>query len=496
MLRTVTAADTANIVAQLVTTLASTAANRRFTMRVTAAPVRSRHHVEMVGVFVLGLVLNDLALGLLAYAAPDAGSVAELVVLQVSGGLATALRVVLMAAGRAHDRCPAAPWTPMTPPIPPTRTAARRRRPHRRPHRHRAGHGRGSCTSTWISSWPPSRCAGDPELRGRPVVVGGDGDPTRARQVVASASYEARAFGVHAGMPLRLAARKCPDAVFLRSDHPAYEAASTEVMDALRGLGSPVEVWGWDEAYLGAVTADPTALAARIRNAVLEATALSCSVGIGENKLQAKLATGFGKPAGIGMLTSADWPAVMGRQARRRRSGVSVRGRRARSPTGHPHRGRAGRRRAGPADPGLRSERRRRGCRRSAAAAGTPRSTTDRWVARSRSREITYETDLTDRPRMDAEVTAMAAQLTIEVVADGRTVHRVAVTVRTASFFTRSKIRTLPAPTVDPAVVAAAARSVLDAFPLDRPVRLLGVRVELDPPAGARPPAAARSQGW
>src|SRR6476659_11201815 len=69
-----------------------------------------------------------------------------------------------------------------------------------------------------------------PELVGRPVVVGGDGDPSRPRQVVATASYEARAFGVRSGMPLMRAARLCPDAAFLPSDTPAYDAASAEVM--------------------------------------------------------------------------------------------------------------------------------------------------------------------------------------------------------------------------------------------------------------------------
>src|SRR5262245_62363066 len=68
-----------------------------------------------------------------------------------------------------------------------------------------------------------------PELRGKPVVVGGDGNPARPRQVVATASYEARAFGVHSGMPLRAAQRKCPDAVFLPSDRAAYDAASERV---------------------------------------------------------------------------------------------------------------------------------------------------------------------------------------------------------------------------------------------------------------------------
>ena len=65
-----------------------------------------------------------------------------------------------------------------------------------------------------------------PELRGRPVVVGGDGDPTRPRQVVATASYEARAYGVRSGMPMQRALRRCPNAVFLPSDHVAYDAAS------------------------------------------------------------------------------------------------------------------------------------------------------------------------------------------------------------------------------------------------------------------------------
>ena len=72
-----------------------------------------------------------------------------------------------------------------------------------------------------------------PELRGRPVVVGGAGDPTQ-RAVVATASYEAREFGVHSGMPLRTAAKKCPDAVFLPSDPPAYDKVSERVMATLR----------------------------------------------------------------------------------------------------------------------------------------------------------------------------------------------------------------------------------------------------------------------
>ncbi len=101
-----------------------------------------------------------------------------------------------------------------------------------------------------------------PELAGLPVIVGGSGDPTQ-RSVVATASYEARAFGVQSGMPMRLAARKCPEAVFLPSDREAYEVASDQVMAVLRTFSKlplRVEVLGWDEAFLGAATTPPSNL--------------------------------------------------------------------------------------------------------------------------------------------------------------------------------------------------------------------------------------------
>src|SRR5215472_13766157 len=150
-----------------------------------------------------------------------------------------------------------------------------------------------------------------PELRGLPVVVGGDGDPAK-RGVVSTASYEARVFGVHSGLPLRTAARRCPDCVFLAVDRAAYEAVSDEVMTALRGLGAVTEVMGWDEAFLAGDTADPEAFARQVQERIKAATQLESSVGIGENKLQAKLATGFGKPAGVYRLTHQTWFEVLG----------------------------------------------------------------------------------------------------------------------------------------------------------------------------------------
>ena len=130
-----------------------------------------------------------------------------------------------------------------------------------------------------------------PELEGRPIVVGGDGDPTK-RGVVSTASYEARAFGIRSAMPLRTAYKRNPDAVFLPVDEHAYLEASRRVMQTLRSFGAPVEVAGWDEAFMVVETGDPEDLAREIQRRVLERTRLWSTIGIGDNRLQAKLASG------------------------------------------------------------------------------------------------------------------------------------------------------------------------------------------------------------
>src|ERR687890_2293806 len=153
-----------------------------------------------------------------------------------------------------------------------------------------------------------------PELRGRAVVVGGDGDPTK-RGVVSTASYEARQLGVGSGTPLRTAAKRIPDAVFLPVDKEHYEAVSAEVMAALLTVTHEVEELGWDEAFLGIDDPpgdDPEAVAREVQRRVLESTHLHCSVGIGRNRLQAKIATSYGKPAGVFRITGATWFDVLG----------------------------------------------------------------------------------------------------------------------------------------------------------------------------------------
>ena len=320
-----------------------------------------------------------------------------------------------------------------------------------------------------------------PELVGRPVIVGGSGDPTEPRKVVTCASYEAREFGVHAGMPLRSAARRCPDATFLPSDPAAYDAASDEVMGLLRDLGQPVEVWGWDEAYLGlraGMATDPAEVAEQIRTIVLSETGLSCSIGISDNKQRAKVATGFAKPAGVFALTDANWMSVMADRPVDALWGVGPKTAKKLAALDITTVGQLAR-----ADAELLTS--TFGPRTGlwllllAKGGGDTEVSAQPWAPRSRSHVVTFARDLTDRSEMDQAVTDLARRTLDDVVTEARVVARVAVTVRTATFYTRTKIRKLAEPSTDPDVIVTAALQILDLFELDRPVRLLGVRLEL-----------------
>jgi DNA polymerase IV len=332
-----------------------------------------------------------------------------------------------------------------------------------------------------------------PELAGLPVVVGGRGDPTE-RGVVATASYEAREFGVGSGMPLRIAARKCPHAVFLPADHTAYDAASAEVMGTLRSLewgGVPVvvEVLGWDEAFLAAGVGgsedlgDPRDFAEHVRARVLEATGLHSSVGIGDTKLRAKIATDFGKPRGVWQLTAENWFEVMGdrptdalwgigRKTAKKLAalGIDTVAQLAASdarvlaaelgPTMGPWYHRLGR------------------------GADTSPVDATPWVPRAHGREETYQQDLEDWGRVAEELRTLTRRVVVDIEREGRPAARVGIKVRYRPFITVSRSLTLPAPTNDPEALAEAAVSLLDRIERDRPVRLLGVRLEMTEPEG------------
>ncbi len=320
-----------------------------------------------------------------------------------------------------------------------------------------------------------------PELRGRPVVVGGDGDPTK-RGVVSTASYEARAFGVQSGLPLRTAARRCPDAVFLPVDKDAYEAASADVMAALREFDAVVEVLGWDEAFLGVQTDDPEALAREIQERVRSSTQLECTVGIGQNKLQAKLATGYGKPAGVFRLTDGTWFTVLGDKPPEALWGIGSKtakrlgllGVTSVNELASADREMLAKAFGPTIGPWL---------IRLARGRGVSAVTDQPYLARSRGREVTFQQNLTDWTDVERAVGQLARQVAADVAAEQRPAARVVVKVRFAPFFTSTHGRSLTTPTLEAEQIEEAAHAALEHFTDRRPVRLVGVRAEFADPA-------------
>ncbi len=227
----------------------------------------------------------------------------------------------------------------------------------------------------------------------------------------------------------------------------------------------------------------PLAFAAHIRARVLEETRLHCSVGIGDNKLRAKIATDFGKPRGAYVLTEENWFEVMGDRPTTALWGIGSKTAKKLAalgidtvtqlatsdarvlaaelgPTMGPWYHRLGR---GVSD---------------AHVSGEP------WVPRAHGRETTFQEDLEDWDRIAEEVRALTRQVKDDIDKEGRPAARVGLKLRYKPFFTVSRSKTLAQPTSDVDVLAEEAVSLLERVEHDRPVRLLGVRLEMVPPEG------------
>jgi DNA polymerase-4 len=333
-----------------------------------------------------------------------------------------------------------------------------------------------------------------PELVGKPVIVGGRGDPSE-RAVVSTASYEARAFGVGSGMPLRIAARKVPDAVILPVDADTYLTASHEVMETLREQpGATVQVLGWDEAFVGISADAPEEYARQIQRAVLERTQLHCSVGIGDTLVRAKVATGFGKPRGVFRLTTENWLPVMGERPTidlwgvgpkisRRLLGLGIRT--------------VSELASADSDVLVTEFGPKMGPWFGLLGRGEGERIVDDtpWVARGHSRETTYQRDLETAGEVSAAVRELVDRVLDDVDAEGRPVVGLTLKVRYAPFATKIFTKKIPE-TTDRAMVMARAMDLLSRIEQDRPIRLLGFRAEMAMPADAREGHTPTRSGW
>lgn len=333
-----------------------------------------------------------------------------------------------------------------------------------------------------------------PELAGKPVIVGGRGDPTE-RAVVSTASYEAREFGVGSGMPLRIAARKVPDAVILPVDAPAYLEASEEVMAALRSQpGAVVQVLGWDEAFVGVETDDPEKYARRVQEAVLERTRLHCSIGIGDTLVRAKVATGFGKPRGVFRLTAENWLEVMGERPTIDLWGVGSKVSKRLAALGI----RTVSELAVADDVVLTTEfgpRMGLWYRQLGRGDGSAVVDDTPWVARGHSKETTFQSNIVDPGEIESAARHLLDQVLDEVASDDRPVVGLGLKVRYAPFLTKTFTKKIPSTAERDTVIARAMELVAKIEP-GRPIRLLGVRAEMAMPEDAREGHTPTRGGW
>jgi DNA polymerase-4 len=311
-----------------------------------------------------------------------------------------------------------------------------------------------------------------PELRGRPVIVAGSGP----RAVVTTASYEARRYGVGSAMPASQARRLCPDAVVLAPDFATYREASRQVMDLVRAHVERVEVVGLDEAYLDVDGLfSPRAAMRRLLAEIKAATELTCSVGIGPNKLVAKVASDAEKPAGFVVLSrqqacarfaSAPPGLVPGigpkTAARLAELGLTTLAALGAAPE------RVLVERFGP---NLGRELGRRGRFEHDGVIGAARKVV------SESRERTFDTDISDPAQMREQLSLMAEELCAGLAAHGRRGRTIAIKVRLDDWTTVTRARTVAEPTSDARLISAVALELLRQYAPARPVRLLGVRV-------------------
>jgi DNA polymerase-4 len=325
-----------------------------------------------------------------------------------------------------------------------------------------------------------------PDLKGKPVIIGGRGDPTR-RGVVATATYEAREYGVRSGMPFRTAQRLCPDAVYLPTDFAEYARWSKVFKAAMREVSSLFEDRGIDEAYLDIsdLTDSSEAIGRSLKARILAESGMTCSIGIAPNKLIAKIASDLDKPDGLTILTEADvetriWPLAarkipgIGPKADERLHAMGIRT--------------IGELAAAPLPRLARRFGNSMACFMHDAANGRhDRPVVTEREPKSRSRETTFQDDVDDWQVIAKTLATLSARVADDLRARGYAGRTVGIKLRFADFDTFTRDRTLAESTDDPSIIRKAAFECLSRVTLDRKIRLLGVRVTELEPTAARP---------
>ncbi len=328
--------------------------------------------------------------------------------------------------------------------------------------------------------FPSVEVRANPELKGKPVVVGADPKEGRGRGVVSSSSYEARKYGVRSAMPISRAWRLCPDCVFLRPNFNLYIEASNSIMKILKGYADKFEQGGIDEAYLDVSKrvkdyVEAKDLAEKIMQEVLSKENLTCSIGIGPNKMVAKIASDFKKPAGLTVVEEKNAKGFLSPLKIRSMPGV-----------------------------GPRTESRLKelniktigdlasvnpetltrlfgvwGTRLHEYSNGIDNSeVVEEYETKSIGRDITFETDISDEDKILQVLDELAEEVHDSVIAGGFRFKTITVRIRYQHFDTHVRSKSLQFSTDDLDILMNSAKRLMAPFLRgERKVRLIGLRV-------------------
>ncbi|MBI5643090.1 MAG: DNA polymerase IV [Deltaproteobacteria bacterium] len=320
-----------------------------------------------------------------------------------------------------------------------------------------------------------------PELKGKPVIVGADGDPSK-RGVVSAASYEARSFGVASGMPLKKAYKLCPEGVFLPVDFGSYERESERFMEIIREYSPLTESFGLDEAFVEVIAdpgADPIAQAVEvakdIKRRVKKDLGLTASAGVGPNKLIAKMASDMGKPDGLFAIRGEEiekifrdmpvrdlWGVGVKTGKRLNELGINTVGELSKVPVAHLDRN------FGPITGRTLHDH----------ASGIDNSPVVPFSEpESFGREVTFEEDTREAYTIKETLYILTGDVVARLKLSGYKGRKVAIKVRFNDFKTITREATFDNETDSLNDIWPAALKLLESVDLPRPVRLVGVRI-------------------
>jgi DNA polymerase IV (DinB-like DNA polymerase) len=319
-----------------------------------------------------------------------------------------------------------------------------------------------------------------PEYKGKPVVVGADPKEGKGRGVVSTCNYEARKYGIRSGMPITRAWRRCPHAVYLPVNYDLYRKVSSRIMAILRRFADKFEQWGLDEAFLDVTSKvqdleEAKRLARKIKREIYEKEKLTCSVGIGPNKLVAKIASDFKKPDGLTVVEERDVKKFLsplpvekllwvGKKTKRKLNAIGIK------TIGD----------LANFDASVLTEKFGiMGRELYLSAQGIDRSEVqERWEIKSMSRDKTFEEDTSDTKIILKTLNTLAEDVHKQLIKSNFNLKTVTIKIRYENFETHTHSKTLPFITDRLSDIRKTAGDLIQAYlQPDRKVRLIGVKI-------------------